>query len=127
MKVQNFEPTSGILRNFQDFCKLLEATLDDPPADNRSNKTSGQEKGTKKRRWNNNNNKDKINHCMLHGYNPTHSTEQCRTLKRKQKTQKRSQKWQPQKYQVRIQSQQGGDSRACSILQRRDGKRIQKR
>ena len=48
MKVQTFEPTAGTLRDFQDFCKHLESALDDPPADNKSNKTSGQEKGNKK-------------------------------------------------------------------------------
>ena len=45
---QNFKPIAGILRDFQDFCEHLESALDDPPADNKSNKTSGQEKGNKK-------------------------------------------------------------------------------
>ena len=72
MQVQNFEPTVGTLHNFQN-CEYLESALDDPPADNRSNKTPGQEKGNKKRRQNNNNNKDKKNFCMLHGHKPTHS------------------------------------------------------
>ena len=31
IQVQNFEPTARTLRDFQDFCECLEATLDDPP------------------------------------------------------------------------------------------------
>ena len=30
MQVQNLDPMDGTLRNFQDFCKPLESTLDDP-------------------------------------------------------------------------------------------------
>ena len=59
MQVQNFKPTAGTLCSFQDYCKRLEAALDDPPADNKSNKTSGKENGNKKRSQNNNNNKGK--------------------------------------------------------------------
>ena len=89
LQVQNFEPTAGTLHDFQDFCKRLESALDDPPVDNKSNKTSRQEKGNKKFRQNNNNNKDKNNFCMLHGHNPTHSTKQCRTLKKRRKSTKK--------------------------------------
>ena len=59
MQVQNSKPTSGTLRSFQDFFERLEAASDYPPVDNRTNKASGQDKGTKKRRQNNNNIKDK--------------------------------------------------------------------
>ena len=89
MQVQNFEPTAGTLHNFQDFCEWLEAALDDPPADNRSTKTSIQEKGTKKSHWSNNNDKDKNYFYMLRGHNPTHSTKQCRTLKKEAKKHKK--------------------------------------
>ena len=44
IQVQNFEPTSKTLRKLQDFCKRLESAFDDPPANNKSNKTSRQEK-----------------------------------------------------------------------------------
>ena len=89
MQVQIFEPTARTLRDFQDFCKRLESALDDPPVDNKSNKTSGQEKGNKERHQNNHSNKDKKHFCMLHGHNPTHSTEQCRTLKKEAKKHKK--------------------------------------
>ena len=59
MQVQNFKPTSGTLRDFQDFCDRLEAALDDPPADNKSNKTSKKEKDNKKHCQNHNNDKEK--------------------------------------------------------------------
>ena len=86
MQVQNVKPTAGTLHDFQDFCERLESTLDDPPADNKSNKMSGQEKGNKKLCHNKNNDKDKNQFCMLHGHNPTHSTKQCRTLKKESET-----------------------------------------
>ena len=54
------------LHNFHDFCKRLDSALDDPPADNKSNKTSGQEKGNMKRSRNNSNSEDKKHYCMLH-------------------------------------------------------------
>ena len=38
--VQNFKPTAGTLCDFQDCCRYLESALDDPPADDKSNKTS---------------------------------------------------------------------------------------
>ena len=55
--------------------------MDDPLADDKSNKTSG-EKGNKKRCQSNNNNKDKKNFCMLQGNNSTQRMEKCRTLKK---------------------------------------------
>ena len=75
IQVQNFEPTAGTLHDFQDFCKRLEATLNDPPADNKSNKMSGQEKGTKKHYCNNNNKhkkgcKNGSRKNTKHRYNP---------------------------------------------------------
>ena len=82
MQVQNLEPTAGTLGNFRDFCERLESALDDHPADNKSNKTYGQERGNKKRYWNNSNNKGKRYYCIFHGHNPMHSTEQYRTLKK---------------------------------------------
>ena len=88
MQVHNFKPTARTLRNFQDFCERLESALDDPPADNKSNKMS-REKGNKKgcqNNNNNNNNKDKNHFCMLHGHNPMHSTKQCPTLKKRPKS-----------------------------------------
>ena len=91
MQVQHFEPMTGTLCNFQDFCKHLESALDAPPADNRSNKTPRQEKN-KKRCQNNSNNEDKKHYCMLHGHNLMHSTKQCCTLKKgSNKMEKRSQ------------------------------------
>ena len=70
MQVQNFEPISRTLRDFQDFFERLEPTLDDHPVGKKSNKTSRQEKGNKKRcQNNNNNNKDKNYFCMFHGHN----------------------------------------------------------
>ena len=91
MQVQNFKPTARTLRDFQDFCERLESALDKPVTEQTSKKTSGQEKGNKKRRRNNNN-KDKKHFCMLHGKNPTHSTKQCRTLKKEAESIKNSQK-----------------------------------
>ena len=81
MQVQNFEPTAGTLRDFQYFCERLESALDNQVTDDKSNKTSGQGKGSKKCHQNNSN-KDKKHFYMLHGHNPTHSTKQCRTLKK---------------------------------------------
>ena len=48
IQVQNFEPMSRTLRDFQDFCKQLETALEDLPADNKPKQASGQEKGIKK-------------------------------------------------------------------------------
>ena len=91
MQVQNFEPTAGTLREFQDFCERLESALDEYPngeKDETSKKPSGQEKGKKKRRRNTND--EDLKFCMMHGKNPTHTTEQCRTLKREVDKQKKS-------------------------------------
>ena len=83
MQVHNFRLTSGTLREFQDFWRRLEATLEDSHANNNSNKASVQDKGHKKHRCNNNNNKGIQQHySMLHGHNQAHSTNQCRTLKK---------------------------------------------
>ena len=82
MQVQNFEPTAGTLREFQDFCERLEIALDDNGADPKPKQTAEKEKGNKKRRRNNRNDEDSKHYCMLHGHNPTHTTEQCRTLKK---------------------------------------------
>ena len=92
MQAQIFEPTAGTLCNFQDFYKHLKAALDVPPMDNRSNKTSRQEKINKKLHRNNNNNKDKKYFCMLHGHNPAHTTKQCRTLKKEAEKHKKGRK-----------------------------------
>ena len=83
MQVQNFEPTAGTLHNFQDFCERLGSALEDPPADNKSNKTSRQEKENKKCCQKKSNIKDKKHYYTLYGHNPTHSTKECRTLKQK--------------------------------------------
>ena len=83
MQFQNFELTVRTLRNFQYFCKCLESTLEDLPADKKSRKTPGQKKVHKKRRCNKNNNKESQKHyCVLHGHNPTYSTKQYHTLKK---------------------------------------------
>ena len=80
MQAQNFEPTAGTLRDFQNFCERLESALDDPVTDDKSNKMCGQEKGSKNSVGTT---KMKEKHfCMLHGHNPTHSTKMCRTLKK---------------------------------------------
>ena len=109
------------MRNFLDFCKRLEATLEDLPTDNKSNEIPGQEKGNKKHQCKNNNDKDIQKHyCMLHGHNPTHSIEKCRTLnKEAEKVKKRSQKWQPQKQQQHssIIPSKRGDAWACTVFQ----------
>ena len=63
--------------------------MDDPPADNRTNKTPEQEKSNTKRHQNNNNNKDKKYFCMLHRHNPTHITKQRRTLKKEAENDKK--------------------------------------
>ena len=88
MQVQKFEPTAGTLRKFQDFCKRLESALDEYSVvqDETSKKPSGHKKGKKKRRQNTND--EDLKFCMLHGKNPTHTTEQCRTLKREVDKQK---------------------------------------
>ena len=57
IQVQNFEPRAGTLQEFQDFCERLESALNKPVTDD--NKTSRQEKGNKKCRCNNNNDKGK--------------------------------------------------------------------
>ena len=54
MQVQNFVPTAGTLREFQDFCERLEAALDEIPADPQPKQTSEKGKGNKKRRRNQN-------------------------------------------------------------------------
>ena len=79
MQVQNVEPTAWTLRDFQDLCERQESASDDPPLDNKSNKTSGQEKSNKKRCWDNNNNKDK-------------KYKQCRTLKKEAEKHKKGHK-----------------------------------
>ena len=56
--------------------------------DETSKKPSGQEKGKKKLRRNTND--EDLKFCMMHGKNPTHTTEQCRTLKREVDKQKKS-------------------------------------
>ena len=90
MQVQNFEPTAGTLREFQDFCERLESALDEYSVaqDKTSKKPSGHEKGKKKRRQNTND--EDLKFCMMHGKNPTHTTKQCRTLKREVEKQKKS-------------------------------------
>ena len=65
MQVQNFEPTTGTLRDFQNFCERLESALDDPVMDDKSNETSRQEKGNKKRRCNNNDEGKNISTCCM--------------------------------------------------------------
>ena len=90
MQVQNFEPTARTLHDFQDFWECLESALDDPPADNRFNKMSGQEKSNKTRCHNNNTNKDKNYFCMLHGHNYTQHQAVSHLKKGSKKTQKRS-------------------------------------
>ena len=89
MQVQNFKPTARTMHDFQDFCNRLESVLKDPTVDNKSNKTSIQEKGNKKCCQNNRNNKDNEYYFMLHGHNPTYSTEQCRTLKKEAEKRKK--------------------------------------
>ena len=59
MQIQNFVPTAGTIRDFQDFCKGLKDALNNPHVDPKPNKTFNKEKGNKKRRHHNNNNKDK--------------------------------------------------------------------
>ena len=76
------EPTAGTLREFQDFCERLEIALDDNGADPKPKQAAEKEKGNKKHRRNNRNDEDSKHYCMLHGHNPTHTTEQCRTLKK---------------------------------------------
>ena len=80
MKVQKLEPMAVNLSDFQDFCERLESALDDPPADNKFNKTPRQDK-KKKFCQNNNNNKNKKHYCIMHRHNIIHSTKQCCTLK----------------------------------------------
>ena len=63
--------------------------MDNPVTNNKSNKTSGQEKGNNKR-CHNNNVKDKKYFCMLHGHNPTHITKQCITLKKEAEKHKKT-------------------------------------
>ena len=82
MQVQNFVPTAGTLREFQDFCERLEAALEETPADPQPKQVSEKGKGNKKRRCNQNDEGKGKHFCMLHGQNSTHSTEQCRTLKK---------------------------------------------
>ena len=82
MQIQNFVPTAGTLLNFQDFCERLEAALEETPADPQPKQVSEKGKGNKKRRRNQNDDNKNKHFCMLHGHNPTHSTEQCRTLKK---------------------------------------------
>ena len=53
---------------------------------------SGQEKGNKKRHHNKNNKKGKKHACMVHRYNPAHSTKQCHTLKKEAKNAKKGRK-----------------------------------
>ena len=49
MQVQNFKPTAGTLREFQDFCKRLESALEkySVAQDKTSKNPSGHEKGKK--------------------------------------------------------------------------------
>ena len=82
MQVQNFVPTAGTLRKFQDFCERLEAALEETPADPQPKQVSEKSKGNKKRCRNQNDEGKGKHFCMLHGQNSTHSTEQCRTLKK---------------------------------------------
>ena len=92
MQVQNFEPQAGTLREFQDFCERLEAALDEPSADPKPKQTSDKEKGSKKRRRKSNDEEKGKHYCMLHGQNPTHTTEQCRTLKKEAEKHKKAAK-----------------------------------
>ena len=90
MQVQNFKPKAGTLLGFQNFWERLESALDKPVMDDKSNKTSGQDKGNNKLCQNNNNDDDKKHLCMLHGHNPTNSTKQCHTLKKDAEKHKKS-------------------------------------
>ena len=58
MQIQNFVPTAGTIRDFQDFCERLEDALNESHGDPKPNKTSNKEKGNKKHRHNNNNNEE---------------------------------------------------------------------
>ena len=79
-KIKNFEPSAGTIREFQDFCERLESALEEPVADPKPKQVSDKEKGKKKRRQENDNDETKKHFCMLHGQNPTHTTEQCNVL-----------------------------------------------
>ena len=46
MQIQNFVPTTGTIRDFQDFCERLKDAMNKYHADPRYNKTSDKEKTT---------------------------------------------------------------------------------
>ena len=96
MHLQNFKVQEHTIKEFTKMCERLESALIDSPSTKRTNKGLSHKnefRGNQKHCHHNINNKndgEKKLYCLLHGNNPTHNTNDCQTLKRQTKEQKKA-------------------------------------
>jgi hypothetical protein len=84
MDKQDFDPITKTLAKVVDFCKRMEATEDFEPAHD-GQKTSNKSKSDKKKDYSKqgkSDSKSSNKYCLLHGSNPSHTTDKCHVLKK---------------------------------------------
>ena len=86
MIIQGFDPLEHTMSEFVEFCERLErteqfsATSNTPP--NSNNHGNGNKKRRRQSTGNGSQTSSKSFYCLLHGQNATHTTEQCKTIKK---------------------------------------------
>ena len=82
MLLHGFDPVDSTPEQFVHFCERIEATEVNPKKETKS--ANGKDPNGQRSNWKRaRSNEDKPNsyNCMMHGWNATHNTEQCNTMK----------------------------------------------